>query len=84
MTDLIIEIKDRKFVNATCGNNVISEIRPRHIVANGWDCRIFGNGKIYCETKETYRDGEHFMKFVIDFNGSYHLKLRRPNQKSII
>lgn len=84
MTDLIIEIKDRKFVNATCGNDVINKIKPRHIVANGWDCRIFGNGKIYCEARENYDDGEHFMKFVVNSYNTYQLKLRKPNKPTEI
>lgn len=82
---LKIKIKERKFIDVTCENGSIDKFKPSHIVANGWDCRIYGNGKIYCETKETYPDGEHFMKFVINNSsyGTYQFKLKRPNEETV-
>lgn len=84
MSILKIKVENSKFVDATCENGSVEKCKPRRVLANGWDCRIFGNGKIYCEARENYDDGEHFMKFVVNSYNTYQLKLKKPNQPTEI
>lgn len=80
MADLKIKIEGTKFVDVNCENGSVENFDPYHVVANGWDCYIYQNGKIYCEAKETYEDGLHFIKYIISPDGSFELKLRKPTQ----
>ena len=83
MANLEIKIEKRKFVglNFVNGNGLLNLFKSNHIIANGWKCEIFHNGKIYCEAEEEYEDGNHFIKYVIEPNGAFQLRLRKPGEK---
>ncbi len=71
-------------VEGICTNadGFLENFNPRHIVANGWDCRITRKGEIRCECTREYSDGWHVMLYVIRPNGSYRLTLDTPDREA--
>ena len=79
MANLVLEVKNSKFVNSN--GRFQKKFTKNEVEANGWIVRIEDDGTIKCQAKRKYSDGVYEVRYNIHKNGYAKLTLKTPKME---
>lgn len=81
MANLVLKIKDGKIVES---NHLYEKsFNSKSTEANGWNVSLTKGGRIFCEAKRKYTDGEYTIRYVVNPNGYASLTLKVGDKKVV-